>query len=109
MVSPSPEPVEPFESWLLRRVAQAVEAGEVPATLLADLQAEIEAARERPQEEGYAEAVRDIAQRLDVPLEQAASMLTGLESQPTLTREVFLRRIVEAWLEGQRKVYRRGS
>jgi hypothetical protein len=29
--------MEDFESWLLRRVAQAVEAGEVSADLLADL------------------------------------------------------------------------
>ncbi len=27
------EPMEPFEPWLLRRVAQAVEAGGVPMTL----------------------------------------------------------------------------
>jgi len=36
--------METFETWLLRRVAQAVEAGEVPEALLMELQAEIEAA-----------------------------------------------------------------
>ncbi len=39
------EPTDSFESWLLRRVAQAVEAGEVPEALLTELQAELEAAQ----------------------------------------------------------------
>jgi hypothetical protein len=38
------EPMENFEPWLLHRVAQPVEAGEVSADLLAALLAEIEAA-----------------------------------------------------------------
>jgi hypothetical protein len=32
-----PEPLEAFEPWLLQRVVQAVEAGEVSADLLAEL------------------------------------------------------------------------
>ena len=36
------EPLENFETWLLHRVAQAVEAAEIPADLLTELQAEIE-------------------------------------------------------------------
>jgi hypothetical protein len=48
MASPSHEPVEPFETWLLRPVVQAVEAGEVPADLLAELQAEFEASNPLP-------------------------------------------------------------
>jgi hypothetical protein len=39
------EPLDGFETWLLRRVAQAVEAGEVSAELLTKLQAACEAAR----------------------------------------------------------------
>jgi DNA-directed RNA polymerase specialized sigma subunit len=92
--------MDSFETWLLRRVAQAVEAGEVPSSLLTELQAEIEAARERPQEEGRAEAVQDIAEKLGIPLKQAEHMLATLEAQPTVTRELLMRRIAEAWLEG---------
>ncbi len=52
--------MESFETWLIRRVAQAVEVGEVPASLLTELQAAIEAARDRPQEKGRAEAARTL-------------------------------------------------
>ena len=98
--------MEPFESWLLHRVAQAVEAGEVSADLLTGLQAEIETARARPQEEAHAEAVQDIAARLEIPLEEAEKSLTGIEALPTVTREVLLRRFVEVWLEGQVRAHR---
>jgi hypothetical protein len=40
-----PDPAEPFEAWLLHRVAEAVEGDEVSATLLTDLRAEIADAR----------------------------------------------------------------
>jgi hypothetical protein len=49
-----PDPMDSFETWLLRRVAHAVEAGEVPAELLTELHSELTAARARPQEEGHA-------------------------------------------------------
>ncbi len=52
------EPLEDFETWLLHRVAQAVEAAEVSADLLTELQAEFEAARERPLDESEAGAIR---------------------------------------------------
>ncbi len=42
--------MDTFESWLLCRVAQAVEAGEVSEALLTELQAEIEAAKVSPPE-----------------------------------------------------------
>jgi len=41
MVCTFPEPLEDFETWLLRRVADAVEAGEVPADLLGELHGEV--------------------------------------------------------------------
>ncbi len=44
------EPPEGFEPWLLRRVAQAIETGEVPVDSLTELHAELAGARERPQE-----------------------------------------------------------
>ncbi len=103
MAADEAEPLENFESWLLHRVAQAVEAGEVSAALLEELHGEVEAARERTQEEGHAEAVRDIAESLEIPLEQTERGLRALEAQPTVTRELLMREIVEAWLQGQRR------
>ncbi len=106
MSSDRPERTEAFEVWLLRRVAQAVEADEVPATLLTELQAEIEAARERPQQQGHVTAVRQIADLAGVSEEQAADTLAAIEAQPSVTREMLMRRIAEAWLEGHQKTYR---
>ena len=104
---PAPEeslgPVHAFESWLLHRVAQAVEAGEVPASLLAELQTEIQVARGKPQAEGHAAAIFQIADLADVDREEAAEVLASIEAQPTVTRELLMRRIAEAWLEGQCK------
>ena len=101
-----PEPVESFETWLLRRVAQAVEAGEVSVDLLTELQAEIEAAKEIPQAQSYANAVQDIAEIAGVPEDEARSALESIEAQPSVTQELLMRRFVEAWLEGQRRAYR---
>ncbi|HSC72225.1 MAG TPA: hypothetical protein VLH58_12775 [Candidatus Methylomirabilis sp.] len=101
--------MESYLTWLLRRVARAVEAGDVPADLLVELQAEIEATKERPQNEGHAAAIRQIADIAGVDPEKAAEVLTTLEAQPTVTREPLIRRIAEAWLAGQWRTHdRRG-
>ena len=101
MVSDPTEPIGAFEPWLLRLVAQAVEAGEVPEALLTELQAEIEAAMENPQEQAHAIAVRQIAELAGVDLKGAADVLATTEAQPTVTRDFIVRRIAEAWLEGE--------
>ncbi len=101
--------VEDFESWLLRRVAQAVEAGGVSADLLTELRREFDAASERPREESHAAAIQHIADLAEVPEEEAAKTMVTIEAQPTVTRELLMRRFVEAWLEGQRKTYRRAG
>lgn len=101
------EPMESFEAWLLRRVAQAVEAGDVPAQLPEDLRAEFEAARSVSQEEGHIAALRRIADIAGVSLERAAEVLATIESQSSVARELFMRGIAEVWLEGHRKAYRR--
>ncbi len=61
MTADPADPMERFLTWLLRRGAQAVEVGEVPADLLADLQGEFAASREESPEQSCADAVRDIA------------------------------------------------
>ena len=96
-----PDLAEPFETWLLHRVAQAVEAREVSADLLTELQAEMERARGLPQEEGHFLAVQDIAERFGLPVDQAEKLLGALEAQPTVPRELLMRRSVETWLRGQ--------
>ncbi len=109
MAADPPEFMEGFEAWILRRVAEAVEAGEVSGALLAGLQAEFEAAGERPQAEAHAAAIQHIADLAGVAEEEARSGLEAIEAQPAVTRELLLRRFAEAWLEGQRKAYREGS
>jgi len=104
--SESSESMDAFESWLLRRIAQAVEAGDVPADLLKELQSEIEAAKDLSQEEGHAAALWDIAEIAGIDRDQVAETLAAIEAQPTVTRELLMRRIAEAWLEGQRRAYR---
>jgi hypothetical protein len=95
--------VESFESWLRRRVAQIVEAGEVSVDLLTELQAEFEASREKPPKESHADAAQDIASELGMTVERVEAGLAALEVQPRVVREVLLRRIAQAWLEGRRK------
>ncbi len=102
------EPLDRFESWLLRRVAHAVEAGEVSSDLLTDLRDECEAARERPPEVGMAEAVHTFAEIVRVSHEQAEAMLASLKAEPSMMREIVLRRVAEAWLERERRAYREG-
>ncbi len=97
------EPLDRFEAWLLRQVSQVVEAGEVSSDLLTELRDEFEAAREKPPEVGSAEAVRTFAEIAEVSQARAAELLASLESQPPAMREIVLRRIAEAWLEGQRR------
>jgi len=99
----SPEPPEPFETWLLHRVAEAVENREVSADLLTDLHAAIAEARERPPEARYALALMELADRVDLPVDRLTELLATREAQPTVTRELVLRRFVEAWLMHQRE------
>ena len=53
-------------------------------------------------------AVQEIAERLAVPVERIEHLLAVFEAQPTVTRQLLLRRIAEAWLAGQRRRYRGG-
>jgi hypothetical protein len=106
MTADPTDPMESFLTWLHHRVAQAVEAGKVSADLLAELQGECEATRTLPQEEGHARAVHDIAERLGIQVDQVEQGLNALEGQPTVTRELLVRRIAAAWLEAERKAYR---
>jgi hypothetical protein len=87
--------------WLLRRVAQAVEAGELSSDLLTDLRSAFEASRSKPPEQSHAGAVQDIAVELQMPMEKVEVGLTALEAQPRVVREVLMRQIAEAWPQGR--------
>jgi hypothetical protein len=94
-------PIESLKTSCLQGAAQAVE---VSADLLADLQAEFETSRGKSPEQSHAVAVQDIAVTLQMPVEKMEAGLPGLEAQPGVIREVLLRRIAAAWLEGPREL-----
>lgn len=71
-----------------------------PAGLLTELRTEFDAARERPQEESHAQAIREIAEVADTDETKAAKVLASIEVQPAVTRELLMRRMAEAWLAG---------
>ena len=100
-----PDPAAPFESWLLHRVAEAVEGNEVSAALLTDLHAAIAEVRARPPESRDALALMDLAERVNLPVDHITELLATLQAQPTEARERFLRRFVKAWLVQQREAY----
>ena len=75
------------------------------ADLLTDLQAEITEARGRPSDERHKLAVQEFAERFDLPVNRLNELLATLEAQRSVTRELLLRRFVEAWLAQQREVY----
>jgi hypothetical protein len=90
----------------LRRVAEAVEAREVSADLLTELHAEIAEVRERSPEARRALALMEFAERVHLPVDRLTELLATLDTQPTATRELILRRFVDAWLMHQREAYK---
>jgi hypothetical protein len=101
-VRTAPETTESFDVWLLRRVRQAEEAGEVPGGLLTELRGELQAAEEQGEDAGHAVVVRQVADLAGIDRKLAAEVLDTIEAQRTVTGEMLMRRIAEAWLEGQR-------
>jgi hypothetical protein len=101
----TPDPTEPFEAWLLHRVADAVEAEEVSSDLLTELHAAIVETQGRPPEDRHALALMELAERVHLPVDRLTEHLANLEAQPRSTRERLLRRFVEAWLMHQREAY----
>ena len=100
-----PDLADPFETWLLHRVAEAVEGREVSADLLTDLHAAIAEVRARPPDARDALALMDLAERVNLPVDHLTELLATLQAQPPVVRERFLRRFVEAWLMQQPELY----
>lgn len=100
-----PDRTESFETWLLHRVAEAVEGNEVSATLLTDLHAAIAEVRARPPEARDTLALMELTERVNLPVDYLTELLAMLHAHPMGVRERFLRRFVEAWLVHQREAY----
>ncbi len=47
-----------------------------------------------------------IVMEIHMPIEKVETGLAALEAQPSVTRELLMRRIAEKWLEGQGLAYR---
>ena len=105
MAHPMRDPTEPFETWLLRRVAEDIEGNEVSADLLTELRAALAEVRARPPEARGSLALMELAERVNLPVGHLRELLAALERQPTVTRERIRRRLVEAWLIQQRQAY----
>lgn len=98
-------PMEAFETWLLRRVGRAVEAGDVSANLLNELITEVQVSRDKSQRESHTAAVQNIASEVGLSSEEVETGLAALEAKPRVIREAMMRRVASAWLEAQRKAY----
>ncbi len=103
------DPVGPFGPWLLRRVADAVKARELPGHLLERLRRDLAGAEPTGQAGGDLLSVQEIADLAGVGLAQAAETFAALQQVPGVARERMLRRIAEAWLERQRRLWREGE
>ena len=94
-----------------RRAARRhpIEAGEVSDALLPELPAEIAEAHICPADERDALAIEELADRFGCTVDQLKNLLSTLEAQPAVTRELLLRRFVEARLKDQGEAYRAGE
>jgi len=95
-----------FEMWLLGRVAEAVEAGEVSGDLLMELEKELGTSRTHRPGCGHASAIRSIVDLLGIDPASEGSQNVHLAPQDA-SREELLRDVAESWLAEQRKAYRR--
>ncbi len=102
---PASDPTDAFATWLLHRVADAVEGAEVSADLLTELHTAITEMRARPPESRDTLALVDLAERVNLPVDHLTELLATLQAQPIEARERFLRGFVEAWLVQQREAY----
>jgi CheY-like chemotaxis protein len=105
----APPAAEPFECWFPRHVAEAVRSGEVPEQVLSRLQASLAVGGDASADRPRRAAVQEIAELAGIPPAQAAAVFGALQRLPGVTQEQLARRIVEAWLERQRRRYRAGA
>ncbi len=105
----APSAAEPFERWFPRRVAEAVQRGEVPEVVLSRVRAMLNAGDDASAELPRIAAVCEIADLAGIPPGQAAAVFGALQQLPGVAQERLARRIAEAWLEGQRRQHQVGE
>ncbi len=103
MPEQDPDRPESFEQWLRRQVAAAVEAGEVSARLLREVDAELDPSQ------GFAGGLGPVARIRWIAERTAAAPATAEapEANREGGREQALREIAQSWLEERRKAYRK--
>ena len=79
-------------TWLLQRVARAVEARVVSAELLTDLQTAISEARARLSHERHALAGQELAERFSLSVDTLQEWLAALERQPKRSESLAITR-----------------
>ena len=47
----------------------------------------------------------ELAERVQLPVDRLTELLANLEAQPRVTRDLILRRFVEAWSAHEREAY----
>jgi hypothetical protein len=99
-------PLDDFESWLLRRTADAVEAGDVSEALLRQVWTELESPRAPRGSDGRESAIRRLQDLGGVSRDDAEAALQMIEQYPEEIRRRFARWLAEGWLGAQRRAYR---
>ncbi len=95
------------ESCLRRRIAQAVEADELPAQLLTDLDTAIAAMRAEPVSARREQTVQFLADVTDLPVATVEQALQAFERGGLQRQERLLQTLLDEWLEAQRRAYLR--
>ena len=103
------DPLGAFGPWLVRRVAAAVQAGELPGHHLERLRRDLADAEPTAQDKGDLLSVQEIADLAGVSVAQAGETFAALQQLLGVAREQMRRRIAEAWLERQRRLCQDGE
>jgi len=106
-MTPSPRaPLDDFETWLLRRTADAVEAGDVSETLLRQVWSELEMPCGERGLDPRESAIRRLQGLGGVSREEAEAAQRMIQEYPEEIRRRFARWLAEGWLGTHRLAYR---
>jgi hypothetical protein len=106
-MTPDPRaPLDDFEAWLLRRTADAVEAGDVSETLLRQVWNELETPCGEREPDRRESAIRRLLDLGGVSREEAEAAQHMIQEYPEEIRRRFTRWLAEGWLRTHRRAYR---
>jgi hypothetical protein len=92
---------QPFANWAQRRIAQAIEAGDLGSDLALRFGAQLAAASSLPTRATREVVVERLAETLAIPLGEASEMLDALERLPSDRQVRSLRQTLHQWLESR--------